>query len=184
MKNKRTKDTIRQEISTLKKKYTISDLQNKSDEVFSVLEITGVFQSATTIFIYNSLNDEVATSAFISKWSNEKDFFLPVVSGENLIFRKHQANSNYKISDLGIKEPTGIDFIDYSKVDLIIVPGMAFDRKKNRLGRGKGYYDHFLATIKAPKAGICFDFQLFDIIPSEEHDIKMDMIISENELIW
>jgi 5-formyltetrahydrofolate cyclo-ligase len=64
------------------------------------------------------------------------------------------------------------------------VPGIAFDRKMNRLGRGKGYYDRFLSKISAPKIGICFDFQLLDKIPAESTDIKMDYIVSENELIW
>ncbi|GAB6011349.1 5-formyltetrahydrofolate cyclo-ligase [Viscerimonas tarda] len=184
MEKKPTKDALRQEIAALKKNYPLACLQEKSEEVFSVLEITGIFQSATTLFIYNSLKDEVSTPAFIARWCNEKNFFLPVVSGSNLIFRAYNANENYETSALGVKEPAGTDFTDYNKIDLVIVPGLAFDRKMNRLGRGKGYYDRFLAKIKAPKIGVCFDFQLLDTIPSDNHDIKMDMIVSENELIW
>ena len=81
-------------------------------------------------------------------------------------------------------EPVGENFMNYNKVDLIIIPGVAFDRKKNRMGRGKGYYDRFLSKMKAPKMGICFEFQLFDDIPNDENDVKMDYIVSENELIW
>lgn len=175
---------VRKEISILKKKYNSAELYNRSEEVLSVLEITGVFQEAKTTFIYNSLNDEVQTSDFIRRWSDKKDFYLPVIIGDDIVFRKYTPSTDFQKSALGVLEPVGDNFTDFNRVDLIIVPGVAFDRKMNRLGRGKGYYDRFLSKLSAPKAGICFDFQLFDNIPNEPNDIKMDYIISENELIW
>jgi 5-formyltetrahydrofolate cyclo-ligase len=179
-----TKDSLRREIATLKKQYTSSDLLAKSEEVFSVLEITGLFQQAKAILIYNSLSDEVSTPAFLSKWAGEKDFFLPALSGDNLAIRKYEANGAYITSALGVKEPAGENSTNYNKIDLAIIPGVAFDRKLNRLGRGKGYYDRFLSTLKAPKIGVCFDFQLFDDIPVALHDIKMNLLVSENEIAW
>jgi len=156
-----------------------------SGEVFSVLEITGAFQEAKKIFIYNSLKDEVFTLSFIKRWQNEKEFYLPVVAGNDLVFRKYVDNQQYNVTDLGVHEPVGDDFSDYDKVDLIIVPGVAFDRKMNRLGRGKGFYDKFLPNLKrAKRVGVCFDFQLLNDVPADKNDIKMDMIVSENELIW
>ena len=146
--------------------------------------MTDVFQKAKIIFIYNSLKDEVHTKSLIDKWKTEKTFYFPVIDNNNLQFRKYTSDGNMNKSSLGIYEPEGDNFTDYKKVDLIIVPGVAFDRKMNRLGRGKGYYDRFLPKLSAPKAGICFDFQLRDQIPSETNDIKMDYIISENEIIW
>ncbi|HQG08910.1 MAG TPA: 5-formyltetrahydrofolate cyclo-ligase, partial [Dysgonamonadaceae bacterium] len=74
-------------------------------------------------------------------------------------------------------------FVDFDSIDLIIVPGVAFDRKLNRLGRGKGYYDRLLSQLKSPKIGICFDFQLLESIPVEDWDIKMDMIVAQNEIV-
>ncbi|MCF0205812.1 MAG: 5-formyltetrahydrofolate cyclo-ligase, partial [Bacteroidales bacterium] len=63
--------------------------------------------------------------------------------------------------------------------DLIIVPGVAFDRNGNRLGRGRGYYDRFLCKYpKVEKIGICFDFQLLEEIPTEPTDIRMDKVVS------
>jgi len=134
--------------------------------------------------MYNSLEDEVQTPNFIAKWSGEKNFYLPVVKQNDLVFRKYNPAIVCQKSGYGIMEPRGDDFVDYNKVDLVIVPGVAFDRKMNRLGRGKGFYDRFLPKLKAPKLGICFDFQLLDKIPTEETDIKMDFLVSENELIW
>lgn len=178
------KNRLRKKISSIKNEYNKEELERRSQEVLDVLELTGVFQSAKTIFIYNSMEDEVKTSDFIRKWEKEKDFYTPVVKGDEIIFRQCNINTQLKESSFGIQEPIGENFSDYSKVDLIIVPGLAFDRKKNRMGRGKGYYDRFLPKLTAPKMGICFEFQLFDTIPSDKNDIKMDYIVSENEFIW
>lgn len=178
------KKKLRAEISQLKKKYDSKELYNRSNEVLSVLELTGVFQGAKNIFIYNSFGDEVHTLEFIRKWSSEKNFYLPVVENDDLVFKSYRATTDFKQSSFGIMEPLGENFTDYKKIDLIIIPGVAFDRSMNRLGRGKGYYDRFLPKLRAPKLGICFDFQLLDKIPAEANDIKMDYIVSENELIW
>ncbi|MFT4222335.1 5-formyltetrahydrofolate cyclo-ligase [Dysgonomonas sp.] len=178
------KNKIRKEIASLKKKYSPDELQSFSDEVLSTLEITGAFQDARTIFIYNSLSDEVQTIDFIKKWKDKKNFYLPVVVKDDIVFRAYNSSTEFRQSSFNILEPIGTDFTDFKKIDLIIIPGVAFDRKMNRLGRGKGYYDRFLNKVSAPKIGICFDFQLLDKIPAESTDIKMDYIVSENELIW
>lgn len=178
------KDKLRKEVSLLKKKCSPDELSERSEEVLSVLEITGVFQDAKTIFIYNNLDDEVHTYDFIRRWGSEKKFYLPVVVREDIVFRECTHTTGFQQSAYGIMEPIGEDFTDYRKIDLIIVPGIAFDRKMNRLGRGRGFYDRFLPNIPAPKMGICFDFQLFDNIPAGANDIRMNYIVSENELIW
>lgn len=178
------KDILRKKVLSLKKKCSFSELHNRSNEVLEVVELTGVFQEAKNIFIYNSIDDEVQTFEFIQKWASKKNFYLPVVQGDDLVFRKYIPTSGFQQSSFGIMEPIGDNFSDFKKVDLIIVPGVAFDRKMNRLGRGRGFYDRFLPQLKAPKMGICFEFQLFDKIPADDNDIKMNYIVSENDLIW
>ena len=69
------------------------------------------------------------------------------------------------------------------EIDLIIVPGVAFDRQLNRMGRGRGFYDRLLSTLSVPKIGIGYSFQLLDQIPVEEFDKKMDLVITEREII-
>lgn len=178
------KEKLRKEIAKEKLHYTSEELLQMSEEVFSVLEITGTFNDASTILIYNSMEGEVSTHAFIEKWKSEKQFYLPVVKDGHLVFRKLEDTTRFEKSNIGVDEPIGDDFTDFSKIDMIIVPGTAFDRKCNRLGRGKGYYDRFLTNMKAPKVGVCFDFQLKDQIPADDRDIKMNMIVGENELLW
>lgn len=181
--NFKTKNELRSFIKDLKTQYTISQLEEMSDEVFSVVEITGNFQNAKSIFIYNSLPDEVVTHKFVEKWALEKKFFMPVIEGTEMTFRAYTDSSQTKVGILGINEPLGEMGIPKAN-DLIIIPGLAFDRTMNRLGRGKGYYDKYLASTKAVKMGVCFDFQLLDSIPSDQHDVKMDVLVSENDLIW
>lgn len=129
--------------------------------------------------LYHSLKDEVDTHAFIRKWSREKRILLPVVVGDDLELRLYTGPEDLTVGAYGIEEPTGALFTDYAAIDLIVVPGVAFDRDGNRLGRGKGYYDRLLPRIpSAYKIGICFPFQVVDEVPAEPFDIRMDEIIS------
>lgn len=82
----------------------------------------------------------------------------------------------------GILEPSVVKTADEKDIDVILVPGLAFDRHGGRMGFGKGYYDRLLETSIAVKIGLCYDFQLFDTIPTESHDVPMDFIITEKEI--
>ncbi len=122
------------------------------------------------------MNDEVSTHQFIEKWSRSKQIVLPVVSNNILELRIYSDPDDLAIGSYGILEPTGTLFTNYNAIDLAIIPGMAFDSNNNRLGRGKGYYDKLLPMLKATKAGVCFPFQILDEIPTEEFDVKMDLV--------
>ena len=79
-----------------------------------------------------------------------------------------------------IEEPTGDETTDINAIELIIVPGVAYDRRGNRIGRGKGYYDRLLSSTSATKIGVGYDFQLIgEDIPAEEHDVAMDIVITD-----
>lgn len=151
----------------------------QSAEIVAALEAHPAFRAANTILLYHSLKDEVDTHAFIRKWSREKRILLPVVTGDDLELRLYTGPEDLTVGAYGIEEPTGALFTDYSAIDLIVVPGVAFDRDGNRLGRGKGYYDRLLPRIpSAYKIGICFPFQVVDEVPAEPFDIRMDEIIT------
>lgn len=122
------------------------------------------------------MDDEVLTHYFIEKWSSHKEIILPVVVEDELELRAYSGTADLVTGAFGIKEPVGHTFTDYNKIDLAIIPGMAFDHSGNRLGRGKGYYDKLLPKLKATKAGVCFPFQVMDEVPADEFDVKMDMI--------
>lgn len=177
------KKILRKKIVEIKKSYSEQELRDLSEEVISTLEHTEVFQNAKVVLAYYSMPDEVFTLEMIRKYKSQKLFLLPIVENNELILKKYTSEETMLISAFGIKEPVGEVFSDYDKIDLVIVPGVAFDRTLSRMGRGKGFYDRLLPKIEAPKMAVCFDFQVFDEIPADEGDIKMNMIVSQNEII-
>ena len=174
---------LRKLMASLKIRHASSTLQKlQSAKILAALEAHPAFRAATTVLLYHSLKDEVDTHAFIRKWSNEKRILLPVVVGDELELRLYTGPEDMATGTYGIEEPVGETFTDYADIDFIAVPGVAFDRKGNRLGRGKGYYDRLLPRIPAAyKAGICFPFQIVEEVPAEAFDICMDIIITSNE---
>lgn len=144
------------------------------------LEAHPAFGQAQTVLLYHSLKDEVHTHAFIEKWSKRKKIILPVVAGDVLELRLYTGPDDLKVGAYGIAEPTGELFTDYAAIDLAVIPGVAFDSQRHRLGRGKGYYDKLLPLLpSASKAGICFPFQLVEEVPAEPFDVCMDFIITQ-----
>ena len=137
---------------------------------------------ADKILMYHSLPDELSTIDFIDKWHTRKHFFLPRVNGVNLDVLPYD-RTRLQYGSFHIEEPTGDDIDDIDNIELIIVPGIAYDNRGNRVGRGKGYYDRLLSRTKATKIGIGYDFQLVDEIDSEPHDITMDIVITDSRII-
>ncbi len=173
------KNRLRKLIKEQKKLFSLEKRQIQSQNIIRQIEAHPAFVSAKTVMAYWALNDEVDLTDLILKWSISKEFLLPCVNGDELEIRKFEGLNSLKTGiSFGIKEPNGEIFIKYSEIDLILVPGVAFDNENNRMGRGKAYYDKFLPKTKAFKIGICFDFQLLDTVPSTENDIKMDAVIS------
>lgn len=164
-------------LKTLHKSSITHQLQ--SAEIIAALEAHPAFRAAHTVLLYHSLPDEVYTHDFIKKWSDKKQILLPVVIGDDLELRIYTGLEELATGSYGIEEPTGELITDYSSIDFIAVPGVAFDRHGNRLGRGKGYYDRLLPHIpSAYKVGICFPFQIVEEVPADTFDVRMDEIIT------
>jgi 5-formyltetrahydrofolate cyclo-ligase len=174
---KERKKELRRLIARRKASLTDATLKALSINILETLENHPAFRSSNTVLLYHSMKDEVYTHAFIEKWSKQKHILLPVVQGDELKIRSYHDPDDLTVGAYGIKEPTGAVFLDYARIDLIIVPGVAFDTSGSRLGRGKGYYDKLLPELTARKIGICFPFQLLDEIPAEEFDVRMDEVI-------
>lgn len=177
-----TKHEVRSKIKALRVMLDEAERLAAADSVFDRLEHSAAFQLAEKILMYHSLPDELDTRRFISKWKERKQFFLPRVNGVNLEILPYD-ESRLEIGSFHIEEPSGTDVHPVEEIEVIVVPGVAFDRRGRRLGRGKGFYDRLLATSKATKIGVGYDFQLVDEIPAEEHDIPMNMVITETTTI-
>lgn len=139
------------------------------------------FQRANIVLLYWSMDDEVYTHEFVNRWYKEKTILLPCVDGDDLRLRQYTGPECLQSGpQFGIDEPTGPEFTDLNKVEMIVVPGVAFDIHNNRMGRGRGFYDRLLkSTPNAFKVGVAFNFQLFDEIPVESFDVPMDKVVSE-----
>ena len=135
---------------------------------------------AKTVFLYHALTDEVDTTILIDAAMHEgKTVLLPVIDGNDLRLKIHTGAT--QTGSYSIQEPIGKEFTCYKEIALAIVPGMAFDKKGNRLGRGRGFYDRTLPKLaEAYKIGLCFPFQFLESIPSEAYDIKMDAILYDS----
>ena len=135
---------------------------------------------ARIVLLYSALPDEVPTLPLLNRLTTEgKTVLLPrVVSDTDMELRRYTGPNDLEPGAFGIMEPTGELFTDHDLIDVAVVPGMAFDREGHRLGRGKGYYDRFLAQLPhIYKIGICFPFQLVDKVPADAHDMLMDEVV-------
>lgn len=176
------KGEIRRKVKALRT--MLSDLEKKSAarEVFDRLEQTAAFLLADRILMYHSLPDELYTHEFLAKWASRKHFFLPRVNGVDLEILPYE-ESRLELGSFHIEEPTGDNMVDPEDIELVVVPAVAYDRKGNRLGRGKGFYDRLLKTTRATKIGVGYEFQLYDELPTEPHDVGMDMIITQSTTV-
>lgn len=176
------KNKIRTEIRLKKLQMTPEQALAEAEKVFGKIESMPEFIEAKAILMYWSLSDEFPTHDFIEKWYTSKTILLPVIHEGNLVIRKYTGKENLIKSKLGILEPNGNSQLT-QKFDIVITPGMAFDLKKRRLGRGKGYYDRFLRHRKVQKWGVGYDFQVLDNIPVASFDVTMDKIITASYTI-
>ncbi len=179
------KQELRKQIRAAKKAVPFCEKLQRSESIMQRVEELDCFQQAGTVLLYWSMEDEVQTHDFVNRWYEKKRLLLPCVDGDDLRLRQYTGPECLKAGEqFGIGEPTGPEFTELEQVELIIVPGVAFDRKGNRMGRGRGFYDRLLkSTPKAFKVGVGFDFQLLDTIPTEPFDVPMDVVISEFECV-
>ena len=169
---------IRREVKRLKAQMTEEELKSKSTKVWAQIETNPHFRQATSVLLYWSMPDEVYTHDFIRRWSGEKTIILPVVDGDRLRLALFEGEQSLRRNAaMNLYEPQGADYPSSQTVELAIVPGIAFDRSNHRIGRGRGYYDRLLPQLNTYNIGVCFDFQLFDSIPNEEHDVSMEEVV-------
>lgn len=161
------------------------------EKIKKALLESDVYKNSKAIFIYVSMDSEINTLEIIKEvLSSGKRVAVPKVIPVSLKKRYMKAlkiDSMLELNEsgaFGILEPS-YECEDISgEVDLVIVPGLAFDLEGNRLGYGGGYYDRFLSKYpNSKKIALCYDFQILKEIPHEFFDEKVDLIISEKRTI-
>lgn len=174
------KSQIRQHIRMLKGMFTEQQLKESSEAIIQRLLACPAIHRAKTILMYYSLSDEVDTHHVLDLLVEKgKTVLLPAVLNDTDIeLRRYTSPADLQGGFFDIMEPIGEVFTHEEEIEVAVVPGMGFDGRGNRLGRGKGYYDRLLARLPHTyKIGVCFDFQKMPGIPADEHDIRMDVII-------
>ncbi|MCK9603277.1 MAG: 5-formyltetrahydrofolate cyclo-ligase [Candidatus Omnitrophica bacterium] len=142
---------------------------------------TLVFRRAKVIMFYIAFNGEVDTKEMIKEAQKLGKIIVVPVCRKDRVIRACFLGDQTKLArgPYGISEPAVKESIDLRYLDLVITPGVAFDKQGNRLGRGKGYYDRFLKKLhrKTTSIGLAFDFQILPSVPTAMHDVAVDRVI-------
>ena len=158
-------------------------IQIHSEKIYSRLKKIKSFSNANSIGCYYSIGSEVQTEPIIlDLLSQKKHVSLPKMVDDIIIFRTIKNFDRLEKGNFGILEPKD-DWPEEKSFDVILVPAIGLTKDGIRLGYGHGYYDKFLADKSVTKIALTYNKQIVKSIPSSEHDIKMDWIISESESI-
>ena len=167
------------ERNTLLEEYRIE----ASNKIFSLLEELDLFKKAERIFVFVGFGSEITTETFIKKHLDNKQIYVPkIVNGDMKLINITRWDS-LKSGHFNVLEPEGDDYYD-GDIDLVITPSIVFNKQGYRLGYGKGYYDkYFSQSNYKVSIGLSYDQLLQDYIPTENHDQKVDFIITEKGII-
>ena len=172
-----SKSDLRRDLRFRLKEMSPKFRETASSQLEAHLATLEYWKTARRIYAFSPLTAEPD----LTRWNwNGKSLALPRITESEIRFFEVPGFENLQFQALGIAEPPA-DALLAEPPDLILVPGLGFDRAGRRLGRGGGYYDRFLATIPSsiPRIGVGFDFQICETIPTESHDIRMNAIVTE-----
>jgi len=175
------KQQLRKDIRQRKQQYSLEQREVWSKEIEQQLLDHPRLRTARVVMLYYALPDEVDTRHLVDTLLKEgKTVVLPkCVDKEHIEPRQYTGPDDLAEGIYNLLEPVGQPYDALGDIELIIVPGMSFDSKGHRLGRGRGYYDRFLAQVpQAYKIGVCFDFQRVEQVPVDENDQVMDEVLS------
>ncbi|MDH5457186.1 MAG: 5-formyltetrahydrofolate cyclo-ligase [Nitrospinota bacterium] len=181
------KTTIRKEILEKRKSQDPQVSAAQSRSITGTLIGRKEFQTANRILIYLSKDGEVGTDHLLGRaFELGKRVCVPVVDRGNDELRISELPGpeiDFLLGAFGVREPAegDLNFVTPDKIDLVVVPGLAFDRRGGRIGYGKGYYDRLLSRLSSqvPRIALAFEFQVLDTVPQDENDIQVDTIITE-----
>ncbi|SKB71965.1 5-formyltetrahydrofolate cyclo-ligase [Lachnospiraceae bacterium] len=180
------KKALRRKILSIRNSLSSDEICEKSESIETSLFELNIWKKAEKIFFFYGYSTEVKTDFMIlHALSMGKRIFIPrVMSDTEMKF--------YEINDLnglvpdrhGIPEPLASWKSTYEKPDLIIIPGVAFDGERHRMGYGMGYYDRFLSGLGGvPNAALAFELQIVENVPHGALDLPVDMVITEERII-
>jgi 5-formyltetrahydrofolate cyclo-ligase len=158
-----------------------------SAAIRSRLQSLDCWKTAQTILTYHPLTSEADLLPLLLKESS-KEWIFPRIDGESLTLHRWTQEAIWRTGPFGILEPDPEEWpkVAHETIDLALIPALAFDRNGNRLGRGRGFYDRLLVSsgFRALKVGIVSERFLLPEIPTEIHDISMDLVVTESGIYF
>jgi len=181
------KNEIRKAFLKKRDSLTPFEIFKRSNKIITTLLSLKEFKEAKAIFLYISFGSEVNTHGLIRLLFGKKKVFVPVVEKEKKEIFISELKEWRELSSgaYGILEPKK-EYIrkgNVKEIEIAVVPGIAFDEDGYRIGYGGGYYDKILKKMNGIKIGIAYDFQILKRMPHENHDVKMDEIVTEKRIL-
>jgi len=180
------KKALRVSLKALREAFSEAECEESSHRIFTLLLTLPEWQNARTVHIYiGALPGEVRTLPIIRWcWDEGRNVIVPVVGKDGDMGHVFLAPATaLATTRWGGLEPRDAEPADPLTADVVIVPGVAFDRSGNRLGMGGGFYDRFLSTVTTPKIALAHAFQIVDAVPVNSHDRRVDLIVTPDEVI-
>ena len=181
------KDKIRKEILAKRNILSDKDINKKSDSI--IKNLASYIENVQNIMLFMDMKTEVKITKLLELYPKKNFFISKIINSKNREMKINKYNKNELIlHKFGYYESSSNDFYDEEILDVVIVPALAFDSKKNRIGFGGGYYDTFLEKVRKKNnkvlfIGVCYDFQIIDSVPTEKHDVTLDFVVSESKII-
>jgi len=178
-----SKQQLRHKIGEERRRLRKDQVESASRSIVQHILTMEAFRAAQTVALYRAIRNEVELEAlFPLCWESGKRTAVPLFNDERGTYDLAEINADtvFISGKYGISEPVNTDLIPVDQINLMLVPGVAFDPAGNRLGRGGGHYDRLLAHFNGFTAGIAFDFQQVAHVPADTHDIAVHAVISES----
>ncbi|MBL4697550.1 MAG: 5-formyltetrahydrofolate cyclo-ligase [Phycisphaerales bacterium] len=186
-----TKPALRSTLKATLAAIPPQDRTNQSNQLTPHLLTSNLYQAAATILAYAALPTEISLDPFITLALAEgKRICIPTINWESKAMQPAQIlnlDTDLEIGRYGVRTPLpSCPLVEPNEINLILIPGLAFDRDFNRLGRGAGFYDRLIDSLPTPRpplVGVCFASQIVANVPTEPHDHPMDRVITETGFI-
>lgn len=179
---KEDKAVIRLKIIKLLSHVSVKDKQKADLRILETILSRAEIIPSQTVCTYVSFDKEVDTKQLIERLLEiGKTVVVPKITEDGLVIHKLRSLDDLEAGHFGIPEPkNSCAVVAKSSVDLFIVPGVAFDRKGNRMGRGHGYYDKLLTGVTVPKIGLAYECQVVAEVPHTSYDVPMTALVTES----
>lgn len=180
-----TKKDIRKRVFALRREASEQKITENSREIFRKVCDMAAYREAEAVYAYMDYNREVMTREFICRaWADGKQVAVPKVHGRDMVFYILEDFSQLEEGYFGIPEPARGEAAEQERA-LMIVPGVAFDAERHRIGYGQGFYDRYLEKHPHhPTIAVAFEFQMIGQVPHESTDIRPDCLVTEARIIY